>query len=517
MQKLPGLVPLITFDDCQACGACCTFTAAELDEAPLFDAAGAEQLKSAFPDVPTHRVGRFEQVQLSPLPSAPGRPRWRCPLYQTDTGTCGAQDFKPVNCQAYPVLAVRHHGRLTAAVAKVCPALSSPRADTPEGRETMAAVAGALLTAAEADPELVIPFRESEMTEVGPERGPAEAPRPSRKRPHGKKLVLALNRQVTTDEDQYEFAPPDGEDALVAALGTEYDVRVIDCGRKIGDWVTSLQSYAPDLIYNIAAGYSSPAREAFFPALYEQLAMTYTGSNATALLLSHNKQFAKRIVHMAGVSEVRSALVAHDADLKAAIEWTGLPLIVKPNAEGSSIGIAADSICRDHASVARCAGRLWRQFRSPVMLEAFIPAGKDMSMTYIEGLGKTTFGPVHYNYSGSEILDGLVKNTKHEPSILNLDHGLSAATVDRLHEQTSAAVMATGMRGYARVDFRIAADGMIYFIEINGQPIWKPERSDFLMPVLAQGFGFREIALHIAAQAQRDRYAGASIAGLGFV
>ena len=106
-----------------------------------------------------------------------------------------------------------------------------------------------------------------------------------------------------------------------------------------------LEAFGPDLIFNTAEGRRGRFREAFFPALFDELGMPYTGSDAYALALTLDKQLTKLVLAQHGVPTPRWQYLEDPAQLQ--VNALRYPVIVKPNFEGSSKGITQDSVVED--------------------------------------------------------------------------------------------------------------------------------------------------------------------------
>src|SRR5678810_580987 len=65
--------------------------------------------------------------------------------------------------------------------------------------------------------------------------------------------------------------------------------------------VARLEAYSPDLIFNTAEGRRGRFREAFYPALFDELGLPYTGSDAYALAVTLDKQLTKLILKEHGI------------------------------------------------------------------------------------------------------------------------------------------------------------------------------------------------------------------------
>ncbi len=117
------------------------------------------------------------------------------------------------------------------------------------------------------------------------------------------KIVLAYNEQRSAAEAHAEFDSPETIAELGAALRRlGHAVRPVEVSRPVEQVASELRSLAPELVFNLAEGERGRFREAFFPALYEQLGLAYTGSAPSVLALCLDKALAKRVVAASGVA-----------------------------------------------------------------------------------------------------------------------------------------------------------------------------------------------------------------------
>jgi D-alanine-D-alanine ligase len=341
---------------------------------------------------------------------------------------------------------------------------------------------------------------------VGPESHVAN-PAPS-----GLRIAVVANINRGGHWREIEFDIPETISAICAALGTRHQPVALECHRNVGEWVTALLRIKPDLIFSTAEGFGRAAREAFYPALYEELGLSYCGSDPTTMLITHNKKLTKDIVERHGVRTPRACIATTPLEI-GRVAALSYPVIVKPNSEGSSIGITDESIVHDpHELLARL-DLVWAGLGNVALVEEFIN-GVDVSMTFIEGLGdgQGIFGPVAF-YPETTVFDSNAKSPHSPRSVMSFNMGNHRDIVPQLRWQMRVACRALDIRGYGRADFRIAEGGACYFLEMNAQAEFKPTRSDLLAPVEREGFSYDEIVLHIADRAWDTRRLP-SIAGI---
>ena len=100
----------------------------------------------------------------------------------------------------------------------------------------------------------------------------------------------------------------------------------------------------------------------------ELLGIPYTGSGVLASALAMDKWHAKLVWQSCGIPTPRCELLQHDSDMQAVAMRLGLPLMVKPANEGSSIGMTKVKIARDLSE----AYALAANYDSVVIAEAFV-------------------------------------------------------------------------------------------------------------------------------------------------
>ncbi len=193
----------------------------------------------------------------------------------------------------------------------------------------------------------------------------------------------------------------------------------------------------------------------------EWLGVPYTGSGVLASALTMDKLKTKRVVVGAGFAAPEYAVLADAADLPRALERIGLPLMVKPASQGSSVGItkvtAADDLPRAYAE-ARAVDPLVFAERFIAGPEYTVGVLKDRALPSIRIEPATEF----YDYQAKYFRDD---TQYHCPS------GLPAAAEAELQAAALAAFRVTECFGWGRVDFmRDRVDGSFYFIEINTTP-----------------------------------------------
>lgn len=285
------------------------------------------------------------------------------------------------------------------------------------------------------------------------------------------RLALTFNLQRSSAECESEFDTRATIDRLVAicvALG--HDVTEIEVGRPFAELAAALHAVRPDLVFNLAEGTHGTFREAFYPALFEQLGLAYTGSDPGVLALCLDKAMTKIAVASAGVPVPRGRLVKRSSDLARGLPPG--PLIVKPNFEGASKGITADSVVTDRSRLARTCAALLGRYPAGLLVEELVP-GLDVSVAWIDHPRLGVLAPASVHGRDDEALaiyDHALKRGDPAAIRVRVPAPLPAPVIDRLRAITARAVRALGITGLARADYRVTPAGDVRFLEINPLP-----------------------------------------------
>src|SRR6266852_6573103 len=157
------------------------------------------------------------------------------------------------------------------------------------------------------------------------------------------RIALTFNLRLSDSEEEAEFDTEDTVNALAGAIERlGHRLERFEVSGPASRIVSRLEAYNPDLIFNTAEGRRGRFREAFYPALFEELGFPYTGSDAYALAVTLDKQVTKLILKQHGVRTPTWQFIERLEQLRAG--QFQFPVIVKPNFEGSSKGITQESI-----------------------------------------------------------------------------------------------------------------------------------------------------------------------------
>ena len=223
--------------------------------------------------------------------------------------------------------------------------------------------------------------------------------------------------------------------------------------------------------------------------------LPYTGSGRLASAIAWDKDVAKRLFLAAGVPTPEWLMTPVDA--KAVAAKIGYPAIVKPNGQGSTVGLTLVESPKELKTAIATAAR----FDSEVMIERYIP-GRELTVGVLKGeaLAVGEIVPAHgpiFDYAA-----------KYQPGgaqeIFPAD--LTAEQTRRVQELGRKVHAALKLDDYSRTDFRMDEKGGIWCLEVNTLPGLS---SSSLLPsaAAAVGIDFPELCERIcrSALARRKR------------
>jgi D-alanine-D-alanine ligase len=219
----------------------------------------------------------------------------------------------------------------------------------------------------------------------------------------------------------------------------------------------------------------------------EWLGIPYTGSGVLASALTMDKLKTKRVVMGGGYAAPEYAVLSSPADLPGALAAIGLPLMVKPASQGSSVGITK---VKDPAEFQRAYAEA-RAVDPIVFAEAFITGDE-----YTVGVLQDQALPSIRIQPATEFYDYQAKYFRNDTQY-HCPSGLSAAAETELQAAALAAFQVTDCFGWGRVDFmRDETTDKFYFIEINTTPGMTDHS---LVPMAARqaGMDFEELVWRV--------------------
>lgn len=225
-----------------------------------------------------------------------------------------------------------------------------------------------------------------------------------------------------------------------------------------------------DMVFNLAEGLDGRNRESQVPMLLELMQIPFVGGDALTLGLTLDKIFTKKIFIAENIPTPSFFEAKSVGDLKR--PGLKFPLIVKPRFEGSSKGLAEDSLVYNFASFKKRVKWLIDTYKQPALIEEFI-SGSEFTVPIIGNDPPQVYYPVQIKIDGKLNLGDLFYT--HERILSNnLEYIYPAQISKRLTERIRTLALAAynGVEclDFGRVDFRVNEKNEIFVLEVNPLP-----------------------------------------------
>jgi D-alanine-D-alanine ligase len=264
-----------------------------------------------------------------------------------------------------------------------------------------------------------------------------------------------------------------GKACADALVSKGYDVTLVDAGLDLPE---RLRGAGIAVAFNALHG--RWGEDGCVQGLLEAMGIPYTGSGVLASALGMDKVVSKAMFAALGLAVIdyRVFPASRAGDVRAADLPFGIPCVVKPSGEGSSVGV---HLVKDAANL-RAACLDAATFKGDVVVERYVK-GTEVNVAVLDGkaLGAIEIEPANefYDYA-AKYTAGTTRY--HYPARIPEAHAR------RVLEAAEAAHRGLGCAGVTRVDFIVAGDGTPFILEINTLP---GMTATSLVPKIAAGLG----------------------------
>ncbi|MGB5245766.1 MAG: ATP-grasp domain-containing protein [Woeseia sp.] len=319
-----------------------------------------------------------------------------------------------------------------------------------------------------------------------------------------KPLALLLHDAINAE------SRPDETDVLV-------QVEQVSAALKANGWRTAVTAAtgdlkslqwaitgrAPRLVVNLVESLDGDGQRIHVvPELLEKMGLPFTGSSSDALRLTSQKPLAKQRMRDNGIATPRDPGTAAD------VADRNRRYIVKSVWEHASLGLDDTSVVTGRDAARRKIARCQKKYGGEWFAEEYID-GREFNISLLEVDGKPQVLPipeitfVDYPENKPKIVGYAAK---WDPAAVEYDAtrrdfpALPKAQRRTLIDCAKRCWQLFALRGYARVDIRLATDGTPYVLEINANPCLAQD-SGFVVSALAAGMAYHELIERIVAAA----------------
>jgi len=246
-----------------------------------------------------------------------------------------------------------------------------------------------------------------------------------------------------------------------------------------------------DLVFNALHG--GKGENGIVQGMLDSAGVPYTGSGRIASMLAMQKELSKQLFCHAKLPLPKGTVLDRLGASRNQVKKIALPLVVKPNDQGSTIGL---SVVENSSDLETAIEKAFR-FGAKVIVEEYIP-GREITVSILK---KRTLPPVEiipehglYDYECKY---------KAGMSRYQVPAEMPLALTQKLQSLALKAHLLLGCKGYSRVDFRLTTAGEPFILEVNTLP---GMTGTSLVPKAAKAAGihFNELVETIVEQALKD-------------
>jgi D-alanine-D-alanine ligase len=287
-----------------------------------------------------------------------------------------------------------------------------------------------------------------------------------------------------------EVSLKSGSFVLQGLLDAGVDAFGVDIGVNICQQLSELKA---DRVFNILHG--RVGEDGQVQGLLESLSLPYVGSGIRASAVTMDKLMTKRLLQGCGLKTPIFYELTSLQDCQQALQKIGLPMIIKPVLEGSSIGMSKVT----EADQLEAAYQLAAQF-GPVMAEQWID-GSEYTVAWLGGTVlpaiRLETPHVFYDYDAKYIAN----DTRYICPC-----GLAQAELETLNQLVARTAEICGLRHWGRIDLMRDKQGVFQVIEVNTVPGMTDHS---LVPMAAReaGLSFQQLVLKLVEYTLEDENA----------
>ena len=290
-----------------------------------------------------------------------------------------------------------------------------------------------------------------------------------------------------------DHVPPDSLDGLspqeALALKAEYDI--VQCLRKLGHEPRALgvqdeflpirdavEEFKPHVVFNLLEEFHHNVLfDQNVVSLLELLRVPYTGCNPRGLVLARSKSLSKKLLayHRIPIPDFLVIPRGHRTRRPKKLEF---PLIVKSLMEHASYGISQASKVEDDEKLAERVTFVHESIGTDAIAERFIE-GREIYVGVLGNERLVALPPLELVFENMPANAALIATAKVKHDLgyqakrgiaLKAAEGLGPEVLERMSRLAKRIYKTLELDGYARIDFRLSADNVPYFLDANPNP-----------------------------------------------
>ena len=290
-----------------------------------------------------------------------------------------------------------------------------------------------------------------------------------------------------------DHVPPDSLDGLTPqeALALKAELDIVQCLRHLGHETRALgvqdeflpirdavEDFKPHVVFNLLEEFHNNVLfDQNVVSLLELLRVPYTGCNPRGLILARSKSLSKKLLayHRIPVPDFLVIPRGHRTRRPRKLEF---PLFVKSLMEHASYGIAQASLVEDDERLAERVAFVHESIGTDAIVERFI-VGREIYVAVLGNDRLVALPPVELVFENLPANAPLIATAKAKHDLvyqakrgiaLKAAEGLEPEVVERIARLAKRIYRTLELDGYARIDFRLSASKVPYFLDANPNP-----------------------------------------------
>jgi len=278
-----------------------------------------------------------------------------------------------------------------------------------------------------------------------------------------------------SEQERHDFKMETDVLTTLDALG--HEVRVLEIKHELAPIKEALEEWKPHVVFNLIEGFFGLRElDQHVVSYLELLLVPYTGCNPRGLVLARDKALAKKVLTYHRVPVPKFDVVRAGRRAKRAKPLT-FPMIVKSLTEEASVGIAQASVVWDDAELDARVKFIHDNIGGDALIEEFID-GREIYVGVLGNQRLTVLPPweLFFENTAPGAVAIATERVKHNLAYQK-KHGITEGVAEldpavrtRLMSMAKRIYRNLSLDGYARLDFRLRADGTAFFIEANPNP-----------------------------------------------
>ena len=274
------------------------------------------------------------------------------------------------------------------------------------------------------------------------------------------------------------FAVKTESDVITTLRASGHEVHVLGVQWELHPIREAIERLQPDIVFNLLEEFYGETMYDHHVVSYLELTrIPYTGCNPRGLVLARGKAIAKMLATHHRIRVPRFAVFPRGRIVRRPRELT-FPLIVKSLVADASLGIAKASVVESDEKLAERVRFIHERIGHDAIAEQFI-VGRELSVSVLGDARLTAFAPWELRQTSLGAHEPLIatERLKHDPIyqertgvVIGPATELPEALVTSLIRESKRIYRMLELSGYARIDFRLDAEGRSYFLEANPNP-----------------------------------------------